>query len=87
MKEFLFYTLMRIVLFFAAWGVILGVWALVTQSREVPLLVPLVIAFLVSGVASYYLLQGPRSAFARRLESGTSKAREKLDEQRAKEDE
>ena len=65
-KEFWIYTGLRAALFVASLGVVAGVWMLV--SDEVPLLWVIVIAFVVSGLASYFLLNRQREAFARRVE-------------------
>ena len=66
MKEFVIYTGLRVLLFFACLGIVLGVWMLATGS--VPLLWAVVIAFALSGIASYFLLNRQRDAFAHRVE-------------------
>ena len=86
MKEFAVYTLARIGLFVASFAVIAGVWALVSPSHAVPLIWPLVLAAVVSAVASYYLLQGPRQRFAARVESRAGTISRRFEEARAKED-
>ncbi|WP_121253250.1 DUF4229 domain-containing protein [Nocardioides ferulae] len=77
MKEFWVYTGLRLSLFAASLGVVFGIWALVADS--VPLLWVIVIAFLVSGVASYFLLNAQRDAFARRVESRVEHMKSKED--------
>lgn len=84
MKEFVVYTALRILLFIASLGVVLGVWILVAD--QVPVLWPVVIAFVISGVASYFLLDQQRAAFARRVEERAARATSKFEERRAKED-
>ncbi len=76
-KEFWVYTGLRLSLFAASLGVVFGIWALVADS--VPLLWVIVIAFLVSGVASYFLLNAQRDAFARRVESRVEHMKSKED--------
>jgi len=83
-KEFVIYTALRVLLFLACLGIVLGVWMLVTGS--VPLLWAVVIAFALSGVASYFLLNRPRAAFAARVEERAARATAAFDERRARED-
>ena len=85
MKEFLVYTGLRIALFLASLGTVIGVWALATGGR-VNLLISVVLAFLVSGVASYYLLSRQRAAFARRVEERASRATAAFEARKARED-
>lgn len=84
MKEFWIYTSLRLALFVASLGVVAGVWMLV--SDQVPVLWVVVIAFAVSGVASYFLLDRQRQAFARRVEARAERASAALEAQRSKED-
>ncbi len=84
MKEFIIYTALRILLFLASLSLVFSVWALLAD--QVPVLWVVVIAFLVSGVASYYLLSGPRKAFARRVEERATRASAAFEERRARED-
>jgi hypothetical protein len=86
-KEFLVYTGLRVLLFLASLAVVGGAWALVTGDTQVPALWVLLLAFLVSGVASMFLLNGPREAFARRVESRAEAATARFEESRAREDE
>lgn len=85
MKEFVVYTALRIALFIASLAVVLGVWMLVVD--QVPVIWPVVVAFAVSGVASYFLLNGPRAAFAARVEERASRATAAFEARRAREDE
>lgn len=84
MKEFVVYTGLRILLFLATLGVVLGAWVLVAD--EANLLISVVIAFIVSGIGSYYLLERQRAAFARRVEARAERATTAFEERRAKED-
>jgi hypothetical protein len=83
-KEFVVYTALRVLLFLACLGIVLGVWMLATGS--VPLLWAVVIAFALSGVASYFLLNRPRAAFAARVEERAARATAAFDERRGRED-
>ncbi len=84
MKEFLVYTGLRILLFLAALGVVLGVWVLV--AGEANLLAGFVIALLISGVGSYVLLNGPREALARRVDERARLATSRFEEMKSRED-
>ena len=85
MKEFVVYTLLRIVLFLASLGVVIGVMALLFDGRF-HLFWAVVLAFLVSGIASYFILERQREAFARRVESRAAKAAAAFEERKARED-
>ena len=83
-KEFWIYTLLRITLFLASLGIVLGVWFLVDD--KVPVIWAIVIAFLMSGMGSYFLLNRPREALARRVQTRAEAMTAKVEEMRAKED-
>lgn len=85
MKEFWIYTAMRVGLFIGAFGILWGVSYVLFEDPMHPFWVALV-AFIVSGVASYFLLEGQRDAFAARVEARAKKASDKLEEHRSKED-
>ncbi|WP_284532414.1 DUF4229 domain-containing protein [Nocardioides sp. T2.26MG-1] len=84
MKEFWIYTGLRFLLFVGSLALIIGVWFLLDDS--VPILWAIVLAFVLSGVGSYFLLNGPRDAFARRVETRAERMSAKIEELRAKED-
>ena len=86
MKEFLVYTGLRILLFIAMVGLVVGVWTLLDGDGRTNLLWPVVIAFALSGVASYFLLNRQRDAFARKVEERAARASAAFDERRARED-
>ncbi|WP_107774842.1 DUF4229 domain-containing protein [Nocardioides sediminis] len=86
MKEFLVYTGLRILLFIGMVGLVLGVWSLLDSDGRINLLWPVVIAFALSGVASYFLLNRQRDAFARKVEERASRASAAFEERRARED-
>jgi protein-S-isoprenylcysteine O-methyltransferase Ste14 len=83
-KEFWVYTGLRVLLFLASLGIVAGIWAVTTD--EVPVVWAVVIAFLVSGIGSYFLLARQREAFAQRVEVRAQKASAKIEELRSKED-
>ena len=84
MKEFVVYTGLRVLLFLASLGIIAGIWQLV--AGEVAILWALVLAFAVSGIGSYYLLNRQREAFARRVDERAQRASSKFEELRSRED-
>lgn len=84
MKEFWIYTGMRLGLFVGAFCMVFGVWFLVADS--VNLVIVIVIAFIVSGIASYVLLERQRAAFAAKVEGRAGRITEKYEEMRSKED-
>ena len=85
MKEFWIYTALRAGLFVGAFCIVFGVWFLVADSVNVVFVV--IIAFFVSGAASYVVLERQRSAFAEKVERRAGRITEKYEEMRAKEDE
>lgn len=87
MKEFVVYTLARIGLFVASFALVWGVWVLVAGTLDVPVLWPLLIAAVLSFVASFYLLAGVRGRFASRVEERAANVARRFEEARAKEDE
>ena len=86
MKEFVVYTVLRIVLFLASFGVVVGIMALAFGGRY-NLFWAVILAFLISGIASYYILDRQREAFARRVETRAAKAAAAFEERKAREDE
>ena len=84
MREFAVYTGLRLLMFAATFGVVVGVWLLV--SEEANILVAVVVAFIVSGIGSYFLLNRQREALARRVEVRAERATKAFEERKAKED-
>jgi uncharacterized membrane protein len=84
-KEFVVYTVLRIVLFLASFGIVVGIMALVLDGQY-NLFWAVVLAFLVSGVGSFFLLDRQREAFARRVETRAAKASAAFEERKARED-
>ncbi|MBU2695036.1 MULTISPECIES: DUF4229 domain-containing protein [Pimelobacter] len=85
MKEFWIYTGLRLGLFVGAFCIVFGVWYAVADS--VTLVWVAVIAFIISGVASYVLLERQRNAFAAKVEGRAGRISERYENLRAKEDE
>jgi hypothetical protein len=83
-KEFWVYTLLRIVLFLASLGIVVGLWFLI--AGEAQLLWAIVIAFLMSGLGSYFLLDRQREALARRVQTRAERMTARVEEMRSKED-
>jgi hypothetical protein len=83
-KEFWIYTALRLVLFAASFGIVVGLWFVFTDS--VPILWALVIALVVSGVGSYVVLNRQREALARRVQVRAEAMTAKIEEMKAKED-
>jgi hypothetical protein len=83
-KEFVIYTALRILLFVASLAIVAGIWLLLTD--EAPLLWVLIVGFALSGVASYFLLNRQRAAFAGRVEERARRANARFEEMRARED-
>ena len=84
MKEFVIYTALRLGLFVASLVVVVGVWMLLADT--VPILWPLVISLVMSGLASYFLLNRQREAFARRVERRAERMQQRFEEMKSKED-
>lgn len=84
MKEFVVYTGLRLLMFAATFGIVIGLWLVVGGRANI--FVAVVIAFVVSGLGSYFLLNGQREAFARRVEARAARAAKAFDELKAKED-
>ncbi|QCX28683.1 DUF4229 domain-containing protein [Nocardioides jishulii] len=85
MKEFWIYNALRLLLLVSSLVIVIGVWALLAD--EVPLLWALILAFLLSGVLSWFLLSRQREALARVLAERSAKASEKFEAYKARQDE
>ncbi|WP_188779534.1 DUF4229 domain-containing protein [Marmoricola endophyticus] len=84
MKAFWSYTLMRIGLFVASFAVVWGVYAIVAD--RINLIVVVLLAAAISAVASWKLLEGPRERLAENVQARASRATERFEEMRSKED-
>jgi hypothetical protein len=83
-KEFVVYTLMRIVLFLASVVVVFAAWFAI--AGKAPITGVVIVGFVVSGIASYFLLNRQRAAFAVRVEERARRATARFDEMKARED-
>lgn len=79
------YTLARFGLFLAIYGVIIGVYAAVAGT-PIPVLWPLLLAAVLSTVASVYLLRGMRDRFAASVHARAGRMSQRFEEMKAKED-
>lgn len=84
MKEFVVYTGMRLLMFAATFGVVIGLWLVVAGQANV--FAAVAIAFVASGIGSYFLLNRQREAFAQRVERRAERATKAFEQLRAKED-
>ena len=84
MKQFWTYTLLRIAVFFATAAIVYGIWSIFSDT--VPVLWVVMIGFVVSGFASYFVLAPQREAFAQRVDERAQRATAKIEEMRSKED-
>ncbi len=85
MKEFVVYTAARLGLFAATYGIILGTYVLVAGT-PVPVLWPVLVAAIVSAVASVYLLKGMRERFAAKVQGRAERMSRRFEEMKSKED-
>jgi hypothetical protein len=83
-KEFVVYTLLRLVLFAASFAIVAGIWLAVAD--EVPVMWVFVIAFVISGLASYFVLNPQRERFAQRVEERARRASAAFEAHKARED-
>jgi hypothetical protein len=86
-KEFVSYTLLRILLFVATYAVLGGAWILIADDPGVGgEFALLVAAALISSVLSLRLLSGQRNRFAAKVEARATRATARFEEARARED-
>jgi membrane protein implicated in regulation of membrane protease activity len=87
-KEFLVYTALRLAMFLVAFAVVVGIWSIPTDGSLTynDVFWTFVIAFAVSGVASYFLLDPFRERFARKVQARAERATARFEERRSKED-
>ena len=78
------YTVLRVLLLAASLGVVVGVWLLFDDT--VPLLPALLIALVISGIGSYFLLNRYREGFARVVEHRAQRTAAAFEKLKAKED-
>ena len=88
MKEFLVYTGLRLSLFIVALAIVVGIWSIPSDGSLTynDVFWSFVIAFAVSGVASYFLLNRQRESFARRVDERARRATAAFEAHKARED-
>ncbi len=84
MKEFWIYTIARLALFLVTWVTLAAVSALLFSDPNA--MITLLLAFVISGVGSYFVLSAPREALARRVEERAGRASARYEEMRSRED-
>jgi hypothetical protein len=84
-KEFVVYTAARFGIFAAVYGVVVAAY-LVIHGGPLPVLWPLLLAAVVSTVASAFLLRGLRDRFAAVVNDRAGRMSQRFEEMRAKED-
>lgn len=84
MKEFWIYTALRLGLFVGSLAIVFGIWFAIAGS--VPVVWAVAIAFVLSGVGSYFLLTGQREALAVKVEGRAQRVTQRIEESRSKED-
>ena len=87
MKEFVVYTAARLVIFLVAYGLVVGIYLLVSGSEQIPLIWPFLVAVVISAVASLLFLRRQREAFAMAVQRRAERAHTRFEQARAKEDE
>ena len=78
------YTVLRVLLLAASLGVVVGVWLLFDET--VDLMIAFLIALVISGIGSYFLLNRYRERFARVVERRAQRAGAAFEQMKAKED-
>jgi len=86
-KEFWVYTGLRVGMFAASFAVVAGAWALIAGRNQVWVPGALLLALLISGIASYWMLNAQREGLARRVAQRAENASRRFEEMKAKEDE
>lgn len=84
-KPFLVYNLLRLALFLGCLVVVVGLWSLF--SDEVPLLWAAVLALVLSGISSWFLLARPREAAALWIQGRAERASAAFEARKAQDDE
>ncbi len=78
------YTVLRVLLLVASLGVVVGVWLLFDETVDV--MIAFLIALVISGIGSYFLLNRYRENFARVVERRAERAAVAFEQKKAKED-
>ena len=83
-KEFWIYTGMRLLLFAGSVAVVGGIWLAIAGTANVMWV--LIIALVVSGLASFFLLGRQRTALAQHVDDRARRVTARIEEMNAKED-
>ncbi len=86
MKPFALYTLARLLMFVAAWGLVWLVASIWLEWSAVTALWTALFAMVISSVASLALLRGLRDQLATRVEDRADSIRRRYEEAKTKED-
>ena len=84
MKEFWIYTGMRLLLFAGSVAVVGGIWLAIAGTANVMWV--LIIALVISGLASFFLLGRQRTALAQHVDDRARRVTARIEEMNAKED-
>ena len=85
MKPFLLYNALRLALLVAWLVIVVAVWSLL--SDEVPILPAAIVALVLSGVSSWFLLARPREQAALWIQGRADRASAAFEARRARDDE
>jgi hypothetical protein len=83
-KEFWIYTGMRLLLFAGSVAVVGGIWLAIAGTANVMWV--LIIALVISGLASFFLLGRQRTALAQHVDDRARRVTARIEEMNAKED-
>ncbi|MEO9324382.1 DUF4229 domain-containing protein [Nocardioides sp. C4-1] len=84
MKDFVVYTALRFGLFLLTWAAVTGAWLLIFDEEQYGL--TFLIALVLSGIGSYFVLAGPREKLARHVEARAGRMTSAMEERTARED-
>ena len=84
MKEFWIYTGMRLGLFAGSVALVGGIWLAIAGTANVMWV--LIIALVISGLASFFLLGRQRTALAQHVDDRARRVTARIEEMNAKED-
>ncbi len=83
-KEFWIYTGMRLLLFAGSVALVGGIWLAIAGTANVRWV--LIIALVISGLASFFLLGRQRTALAQHVDDRARRVTARIEEMNAKED-
>lgn len=83
-KDFVVYTALRLGLFLLTWGACVGASILIFDSEALGL--TFLIALVISGVGSYWVLAAPRERLAQHVDARARRTTEAFEERRSRED-